>query len=122
MTPDDNGNTLAFSCPECKNRLVVVRMAGHLLPDMVKQHYEAEHQGISVPQLKIPEIDPRPYEQVMGLLRSTGRPCRKPMTHAEMAERAKSRPAHYHLLSEEEQWKIDKRLGILDWDGTGGTD
>jgi hypothetical protein len=33
-------------------------------------------------------------------------------------ERAKLRPANYADLSAQEQWAIDKRLGILDWDGT----
>jgi hypothetical protein len=32
------------------------------------------------------------------------------------AERAKLRPANFLDLSPEEQWAIDKRLGILDWD------
>jgi hypothetical protein len=33
-------------------------------------------------------------------------------------ERAKLRPANYADPSAQEQWAIDKRLGILDWDGT----
>lgn len=33
------------------------------------------------------------------------------------AERAKLRPANYAELPEETKWKIDKALGILDWDG-----
>jgi hypothetical protein len=33
------------------------------------------------------------------------------------AERAKLRPANYLDLEPCEQWAIDKRLGILDWDG-----
>jgi len=32
-------------------------------------------------------------------------------------ERAKLRPKNYDELSEESKWKIDKALGILDWDG-----
>lgn len=28
------------------------------------------------------------------------------------------RPADFFLLSAEEQWAIDKKLGILDWAGT----
>lgn len=35
-----------------------------------------------------------------------------------MRERAKWRPRDFGLLSPEEQWAIDKMLGILDWDGT----
>jgi len=30
------------------------------------------------------------------------------------------RPFDYHLLSDKRQWEIDKKLGILDWDGTCG--
>jgi hypothetical protein len=32
--------------------------------------------------------------------------------------RANLRPANFLDLSPQEQWEIDKRLGILDWDGT----
>lgn len=34
------------------------------------------------------------------------------------ADRAKLRPANFDQLSGEEQWEIDKDLGILDWDGS----
>jgi hypothetical protein len=33
------------------------------------------------------------------------------------AERVKMRPTNFESLSAEEQWQIDKRLGILDYDG-----
>lgn len=39
------------------------------------------------------------------------------MTHDEMFQAALRRPYNYHNLSGEEQWAIDKQLGILDWDG-----
>jgi len=32
--------------------------------------------------------------------------------------KAALRPSNYATLSAEEQWAVDKRLGILDWDGT----
>jgi len=32
-------------------------------------------------------------------------------------QRAKLRPANYGQLSQEEQWEIDRRFGILDWAG-----
>lgn len=35
-----------------------------------------------------------------------------------MAWQAKKRPSNFEKLSSQEQWNIDKRLGILDWDGT----
>ena len=34
-----------------------------------------------------------------------------------MSDRAKLRPANFEQLSGEDQWEIDKKLGILDWDG-----
>jgi len=40
----------------------------------------------------------------------------KPLS--EGTRRARRRPSNYHELSAREQWEIDKRLGILDWDGS----
>jgi len=31
---------------------------------------------------------------------------------------AQLRPSNFEKLSVEDQWEIDKKLGILDWDGT----
>lgn len=42
----------------------------------------------------------------------------KNLTQEEMAIEAEKRPDNYKELSPEEQWEIDKELGILDWDGT----
>jgi len=39
------------------------------------------------------------------------------MTKREMFERSFDRPSNYFKLSSREQWDIDKRLGILDWEG-----
>lgn len=36
---------------------------------------------------------------------------------SEGARKALERPANYADLPADEQWAIDKRLGILDWDG-----
>jgi hypothetical protein len=36
-------------------------------------------------------------------------------------EKAKLRPSNFDELSAEEQWGIDKELGILDWDGQEGS-
>jgi hypothetical protein len=33
-------------------------------------------------------------------------------------ERRLGRPENFHHLSKREQWEIDEKLGILDWDGT----
>lgn len=39
------------------------------------------------------------------------------MTHDEMFLAALQRPLDYHELPSEQQWAIDKQLGILDWAG-----
>jgi hypothetical protein len=39
------------------------------------------------------------------------------MTESEMFEKSFLRPKRYFYLSGEEQWDIDKELGILDWIG-----
>lgn len=36
----------------------------------------------------------------------------------EMAKRARLRPSNFFEMSNDQQWAIDKALGILDWDGT----
>lgn len=41
------------------------------------------------------------------------------MTEFEMFEKSFDRPSNYFSLSAEEQWEIDKKLGILDWKGEG---
>ena len=37
---------------------------------------------------------------------------------SQRAQAALRRPDNYEALSSEDQWAVDKRLGILDWDGT----
>lgn len=44
------------------------------------------------------------------------------MTEREMFEKSFQRPRGYFKLSGREQWTIDERLGILDWEGKGLTD
>ena len=44
------------------------------------------------------------------------------MTEREMFEASFQRPRDYFRLTEEHQWAIDSRLGILDWKGEGLTD
>lgn len=39
------------------------------------------------------------------------------ITEREMFERSFQRPCNFFSLSPKEQWAIDKRLGILDWEG-----
>lgn len=40
------------------------------------------------------------------------------LSQREMFEKSFERPRSYFYLSEQEQWEIDKALGILDWDGS----
>ena len=44
------------------------------------------------------------------------------LTQEEMFERSFQRPSNYFSLTGSEQWDIDKKLGILDWDGTHMTE
>lgn len=37
------------------------------------------------------------------------------------AQAATQRPSNYVELDPREQWAVDKRLGILDWEGTWNT-
>lgn len=39
------------------------------------------------------------------------------MNEREMFEKSFQRPKNFFKLSPEEQWRIDKELGILDWEG-----
>ena len=44
------------------------------------------------------------------------------MTEREMFEKSFERPKNFFKLSEKDQWAIDKKLGILDWNGDGLSD
>jgi hypothetical protein len=44
------------------------------------------------------------------------------MTEREMFEASFGRPKNYFHLSSQDQWEIDKNLGILDWEGLGLTE
>ena len=44
------------------------------------------------------------------------------MTEREMFEKSFQRPRNFLKLSPQEQWAIDKSLGILDWRGEGLTE
>jgi len=39
------------------------------------------------------------------------------MTDREMFEKSFERPKNFFYLSKEKQWEIDKKLGILGWEG-----
>ena len=40
------------------------------------------------------------------------------MKQGELFKKALQRPTWYNNMTDREQWLIDKRLGILDWDGS----
>ena len=40
------------------------------------------------------------------------------MSQSELFEQAMKRPRDFHNLPESEHWRIDRELGILDWDGS----
>ena len=44
------------------------------------------------------------------------------MSEQEMFEKSFERPWNFFKLSSNEQWEIDKKLGILDWEGTNLTE
>ena len=45
-----------------------------------------------------------------------------PNTEREMFEASFKRPKNFFKLDAEDQWAIDKNLGLLDWEGIGLTD
>ena len=44
------------------------------------------------------------------------------MTERDAFEKSFQRPKNFFKLSAQEQWAIDKNLGILDWEGSGLSD
>lgn len=40
------------------------------------------------------------------------------MSQRELFEQAMKRPRNYHNLSAQDHWRIDRELGVLDWDGS----
>lgn len=46
-----------------------------------------------------------------------GNPNPRPFMDGWAKAQAAKRPANYASLSAQHQWEVDKRLGILDWDG-----
>lgn len=44
------------------------------------------------------------------------------MNEREMFEKSFERPRNYFKLTKSEQWQIDKKLGILDWEGSDLSD
>jgi len=55
------------------------------------------------------------YEETTGCIHFTLGLTK--MNEREMFEKSFERPCDYFKLSAEHQWSIDRRLGILDWDG-----
>ena len=46
----------------------------------------------------------------------------KSLSQEEMYYQSFKRPKNFFKLSSRKQWEIDKRLGILDWEGKNLTD
>jgi hypothetical protein len=44
------------------------------------------------------------------------------MSQRDMFEKSFQRPRNYFRLNPQKQWEIDRKLGILDWNGDGLTD
>lgn len=44
------------------------------------------------------------------------------MTEREMFEKSFQRPNNFFELTEQQQWDIDKNLGLLDWQGSNLTE
>lgn len=53
----------------------------------------------------------------MGFRQLNDIPLSKPFRRITELERCKGRSEEYYLLTPEQQWVEDKKLGILDWDG-----
>lgn len=53
----------------------------------------------------------------MKTMGDAARKVTRPRSHDEMFRAALRRPKNYFDLSAEQQWAIDKELGILDWEG-----
>lgn len=69
---------------------------------------------------KLPIAPPTPVptaEYIDAMTPLTGAPLVDPRPKSAMALQAEKRPANYESLPQDEQWAIDKALGILDWDG-----
>lgn len=50
--------------------------------------------------------------------KSNGGTRQKPTRELSSKEKAKGRSSFYYEMTPEDQWAEDKRLGILDWDGS----
>jgi hypothetical protein len=63
------------------------------------------------------ELDQTGYEQGRKtLLDEITRVDRELVAATQRTGAAAIQPSNYHQLSAEEQWMVDKRLGILDWE------
>jgi len=59
------------------------------------------------------------HEEFIASLRAKAKAAGQPL--GPQAQAATQRPANFCELGEESRWAIDKRLGILDWDGEWNT-
>lgn len=55
------------------------------------------------------------HDEFIEKLEAEAKAKNRPLS--EGAQQAKKRPSNYCEMSAQEQWAVDKSLGILDWDG-----
>lgn len=69
--------------------------------------------GVRVPKLEgsTPSVHGAKHDGPNQFQRRTN------MNQREMFEKSFQRPTNYNKLDAESQWRIDDRLGILDWEG-----
>lgn len=69
--------------------------------------------GVRVPKLEgsTPSVHGAKHDGPNQFYRRTN------MNQREMFEKSFQRPTDYFKLSPDSQWRIDERLGILDWEG-----
>ena len=83
----------------------IIRAAIARLTERIKEFKSAETARHATQQRELTMANMNLAEKSLGL----------------MASRARQRPADFEQLSAEDRWKVDKKLGILDWDGDPST-
>jgi hypothetical protein len=80
----------------------------------IVKHFVAEvERRAEARMLKTNKLEGMHYASMMELLGEW-----EAAINASPAERAKQRPSDYATLPDSEQWIIDEKLGLLDWDGS----
>lgn len=100
----------------------VLDIDGHPLPaERQRDWAHADSMGLRPSRIRFLNGEPfAVYKDGSGIYGPCPEAPEQPLTQKDMAEAAKQRRPDYNRLSPQEQWDEDKRLGILDWDGTDG--